>query len=105
MPGVIGAFGYDRPSFCIECGSAYPWTQQAVNEFKALTKLAEGLSEEQRDQLGAAIEDIVADTPRTSGAVARLKLLGPKLGTEVWEAAKRIAIEVGTEAAKKQMGL
>jgi hypothetical protein len=103
--GVIGGDRYRRPSYCAECAAPYPWTQTAIEEFKALTALAEGLSNEQRRQLDAAINDIMADTPRTSGAVARIKLLGPKVGPELWDGLKRIAVEVASEAAKKQLGV
>jgi hypothetical protein len=85
FPGTMSMESYTRPSFCRGCGAAYPWTQRAVQEFKALAELAEELTPEQRLQLGAAIDDIVADTPRTSGAVARMKLLAPRVGNELWQ--------------------
>jgi hypothetical protein len=96
---------YDRPSFCGQCSAPYPWTQSAIDELKSLTELAEGLNENQRSQLSAAIDDLVVDTPRTQGAVAKLKLLTPKLGKEVWEAMRGILVDVASEAAKKGMGL
>ena len=96
---------YPRPSFCGECGTPYPWTRKAVDEFKGLAALVEGLDAEEREQLAATVDDLVADSPRTEGAVVRLKLLVPKLGGEAWGAMKAILINVATEAAKKQMGL
>ncbi len=98
-------FGYGRPSFCRNCGLAYPWTQAALDDFKSLAELAEGLTPEQQKQLGAAIDDIVVDTPKTNGAIARIKLLAPKVAGEVWQAMRQIIVEVGTEAAKKQLGV
>lgn len=108
IPGTLKdtvVLSYDRPSFCGECGASYPWMQSAIDELKSLTELAEGLKEEQRAQLRAAIDDLVVDTPRTKGAVAKVKLLAPKLGKEVWEAMRGILVDVATEAAKKEMGL
>ena len=96
---------YRRPSFCPECGSPYPWTRTAVREFRNLAELADGLTLEQREQLSATIDDIIADTPRTNGAVARIKLLSPKIASEVWQGMRQIIVDVASEAAKKQLGL
>jgi len=103
--GITLSRGYRRPAFCAECGSPYPWTRTAVEEFKKLAELADDLTVEQREQLGAAIDDLVANTPGTNGAVARMKLLTPKVGTELWQAMRQILVDVASEAAKKQLGL
>jgi hypothetical protein len=106
VPGVISiGRHYDRPNFCRECGAPYPWMRSARDEWKSLAELVQGLTNHEREQLAAAVDDLVIDTPRTDGAVARVKLLAPKLGAEVWGAMKAILINVGTEAAKKGLGL
>ena len=101
----IGVAWYGPPRFCRDCSKPYPWTQKRIEEAKKLTALAQKLSPEERDQLASDIDDLVRDTPRTQGAITRLKLLAPKLGEEVWGAMKVILINVATEAAKKGLGL
>lgn len=102
---AIAAAWYVRPSFCRGCGRPYPWTQTAIEEAKKLTALAEKLSQRERDQLASDIDDLVCDTPRTQGAILRLKLLPPKLGTEVWGAMKVILVNVATDVVKKELGI
>ncbi len=108
IPGTLKdtmILSYDRPSFCGECSSPYPWTKAAKEAFEDLANLEESLNVKERAQLTAAFDDLIADTPRTQGAVAKVKLLLGKLGPEVGEGVRRILVDVATEGVKKQMGL
>ena len=103
--GLFSPAWYMAPRFCRDCGKPYPWTQTRIEEAKKLTALAEKLSKEEREQLASDIDDLVCDTPRTQGAILRLKLLVPKLGGDVGGAMKAILINVATEAVKKELGI
>ena len=52
-----------------------------------------------------SIDDLVADTPGTNLAVMRVKRWLVKAGNVVGPSVKQIILDVGTEAAKKMMGL
>jgi hypothetical protein len=96
---------YDRPSFCSNCGAAYPWTLRAMESLNELIDMADKLNAKQRKQLHSAIDDLVRDTPGTQTAVARIKLLAPKLGEEVWDGMKGILVSIATESVKRALGL
>ena len=102
--GALGAT-YEKPSFCGECGEAYPWTSTAVHEINEIAKMVDVLSDEERERMRVAIDDLVKDTPRTERAALTMKTLAPKLGQEAWGAMKAILVPIATEAAKRSMGL
>jgi hypothetical protein len=60
------------------------------------------LTDAEKILLQASIDDLVADTPRTSVALVRFKKLMPKLGRQAAESLKSILVNVVTEAVKKQ---
>lgn len=106
VPGVIDFTSrYKAPSYCGECGAPYPWAETALSELHEIAKMVEGLSDEERERLEGAIDDLVRDSPRTERAALTVKTIAPKLGQEAWGAMKAILVSVATEAAKKGMGL
>jgi hypothetical protein len=63
------------------------------------------LSEADRRELAASIDDLVRDTPRTGLAAQRFKRLASKLAKGTWEPMRAVIVSVATEAAKKSLGL
>ena len=61
---IGGGHNMEAPSFCRECGQAYPWTKTKIDAAKELAQELE-LPEEEQAVLAKSIEDIVSDTPRT----------------------------------------
>jgi len=98
---VIGAKMMDAPRFCHECGRPYPWTASRIEAAKALAAEIEELNDSDRILLQASIDDLVADTPRTTVAVARFKKLATKGGRQAVEGFKAILIDIVSEAVKK----
>ncbi len=67
--------------------------------------MVDGLNDEERQRLEAAIDELVKDSPRTERAALTIKTLAPKIGQEAWGAMRAILVSVATEAAKRGMGL
>jgi hypothetical protein len=103
--GVIGGPAYRPPRFCHKCGSAYPWTQAKKDAARELVDELDELSHEEREALKGSFDDLMSSTPKTEVAVTRTKKLIAKLGPAVGETIKKIVVEIGSEAAKKGMGL
>jgi hypothetical protein len=101
IPGVIYADNYSPPSFCHDCGSAYPWTEAKLQAARDLADELEGLDETEQDKIKRALDDIVRDTPRTELAVTRLKKLLFKARGLAVPAFRDISVNLATEAAKK----
>lgn len=103
VPGVIGFFNYDRPSFCYKCGSPYPWTESALQAARDLAESLDGLDEQEVQELRRSLEDLVRDTPRTKVAETRFKRIMRKVGSDGYEAMRDIIINVVTEAVRKSL--
>ncbi len=92
---------YSRPSFCIECGKPYPWTEAALRAAHELIELADEIEATDKENLATDLPDLVRDTPRTPVAATRFKKIIVKLGGGIASALRDIAVDVASEAAKK----
>ena len=92
------------PAYCHNCGIAYPWTRRAIREVREAAKGAMNLTEDGREELAAAAETVLRQTPGNDRAAARVKELLQKAGSEVYEIAKEVLTRLVTEATLKQMG-
>ena len=101
VDGVIGGSSIDVPAFCHECGRPYPWTQAALQAGRDLTYESIALNENEKALLIKSLHELVADTPQTPLAAARVKRLLAKAGPEIGAALKQVVITVASEAAKK----
>ncbi len=70
---------------------------------RALTDELEGLSDEDRGQLKAAIEQVATEGPTSEVAAARLKRILGKASSAVGQALWKVTVDVAREAAKKIM--
>lgn len=102
--GVIGFDEFDAPSYCGDCGCSYPWTAEKLKAIQEVMSMA-NLTEEDEDDFNKNLVDIVSDTPRTNVAALKIKMIGSKVTSEIWEVAKGIIVEIASETAKKTMGL
>jgi hypothetical protein len=75
-----GLAGYHAPAFCHACGTAFPWTTTRLQAARDLVLEAAKLTEEERQELGRSLDDLVKDTPRTPVAVLRFRRLVLKAG-------------------------
>lgn len=102
---VIGDPSYDRAAYCKHCGSAYPWTQSAIEAATEIIEEEESLDSTQRTNLVASLPDIISETPKTQVAVIRFKKAIMAAGRFTADALRQFAIDFGCELAKKQLGL
>jgi hypothetical protein len=101
VPWVVGAFGYQRPNLCHECGEPYPWTEAKLKVAQRVTDLLEDLSPEERSTLKRSLDDIVRDTPRTAPAATTVKKLVAKVARPAADALKGVLVDVLSEPARK----
>lgn len=94
---------WTRPSFCTECGKAYPWTEAALKAAQELSDELENLSPEERDLLKKSIDDIVRETPQATVAVSRFKRLVAKAGPAAADIYREILLPLLSEAIKKSI--
>lgn len=71
-PGIISLAEYKPPRFCEKCGEPYPWVKYKIEASRELVDLMESLSEFEKNDLKASIEDLIRDSAKTS--VAKIKL-------------------------------
>lgn len=102
---MVGNPKYDRPAYCRNCGSPYPWTLAAINAATEIIEEEEGLDDAQREKLISSIPDFIAETPRTQLAVTRFKKFAQSAGKFTLEALRQFVIDFGCEFARQQLGL
>jgi len=107
IPGAyIGGGGYDAgsfsvPAFCSNCGAPYPWTEKRLEAARELVAELEGLTEDEKAALAKDLDDIIADTPKTTVAATRWKKALLKAGREAGHAFRDILIDMASETAKR----
>ena len=69
---------YRVPAYCHKCGAAYPWTESALSAMDDLIHEDEALSIEDKERLSQSLPDLIAETPRTALAAARVKKMTAK---------------------------
>jgi hypothetical protein len=94
---------YLRPSFCINCGNPYPWTESKLIAAHELANEVGDLNEEDRNILQTSIDDLVKDTPSSNVAAIRFKKIMQKVGPVVATMFREILIDVLSETAKKML--
>lgn len=103
--GIVDCDSIEIPSYCHNCGSPYPWTESKLQALKETVDLMEELSIEEKKEFINSAKDIITDNPRTNLSALKLKKVGAKVGTEIWNVAKEILVQIGTETALKTAGL
>ena len=105
VDGVIAISGRapTAPSFCHECGKAYPWTERKLEAAWELAEELEELSDGEKEKLKQSLNDLVRDTPKTEVAATRVKKMLSKVGKESFAAMKSILLDIATEAVKKSL--
>lgn len=92
------------PSFCYKCGNPYPWTEEKVKALKEALELS-SITDSEKEEFGKNLNDIIADTPRSNVAALKIKMIGSKVGKEVWSVVRDILVDIASETAKKTIGL
>ncbi len=103
VPGVFGFSGFNTPSYCNNCGAAYPWTQRSLEAAGELADELESLTEEEKEALKSSLPDLVKDGPKTVVAESRFRKLMKKAGADAYDGMRSILVDVVSEAVKKSI--
>lgn len=94
---------YHPPAHCHACGKPLPWTERALESAREAAMELEGVSETEREALAGSIEHLMTDTPKTQVAVTRAQRILAKAGHDAYEAFKKVATDIVSEAVRKQL--
>jgi hypothetical protein len=103
--GFYSSSAWEVPSYCHECGAAYPWTDRRAAALAEAIDELEQLPEGDREKLKQSIPDVMKDTPSTQTAAGRFGKTLAKLGTAGANVLGNVLTNVATEVALKAMGL
>lgn len=98
-------YEFELPKYCHECGKPYPWTEEKIKALEETIDLMDELSSQEKSELKTSISEITTDNPRTSLATLKIKKFGSKVGKEIWNTAKEIIVQIGTETVQRSLGL
>jgi len=93
------------PAYCYNCGSPYPWTEDALESTRMVIDEENRLSTDEKENLKKSLPDIISETPRTSLAVLRFKKAMGHVGKFTQDAFSKFAVSTACEAAKIMLGL
>ena len=104
IKGVFGGIpGYIPPSYCHKCGNAFPWIQTALDSAKELLDFDESINNDDKELLLNSMKEISKDTSKTEVNALKIKKIAKRLGSDTYDAFIKIAVDVGTEIAKKTL--
>lgn len=98
---VIGYRNYDKPFYCYECGSPYPWTLKILDSAVELVSLDDELDKPSKELIKNAIPELLIDTPTTPLAAAKYQKGISRAGQIVKDSMRQLLIDVVSETAKK----
>jgi hypothetical protein len=102
VEGVFGFGGvYEPPTFCHNCGTAFPWTERKVAAAVELVEVGADLSPAEVQQFKDDLTELTKDSPKTQVASLRFKKVMAKVGNSVASGVRDIVVDVLSEAAKK----
>lgn len=103
MDGVASFEEFIAPSFCHNCGQAYPWTEIKIKAAKEYAMEIENITETEKQVLTESINELIEDSPRTTLAASRFKKIMTKAGLGVGNAFRDILVDIVSETAKKMI--
>ncbi len=93
------------PSYCRNCGSAFPWRQALIDAAVELANESESRDEAGLETFKQSLSELGKDSPRTELAIVRAKHFISKAGSTVGPALAKMVLELGTDAVKKHFKL
>ncbi|HEX4096622.1 MAG TPA: DUF2321 domain-containing protein, partial [Caulobacteraceae bacterium] len=101
---VIAVANTPTPSYCIQCGTAYPWRAAAIENLQELLREG-GLEADDIAAAERAIPDVIQETPKTESATIKLGRVLQKMGKPAYDVAIQVLSDLASETAKKTLGL
>jgi len=93
----------EHPAYCTNCGSPFPWTEEAINSAKELASILDELTYEEQEELKKSLDDLVNDGPRTVVATTKFKRILSKTTSEISSGFREILVDVVSETVKKSI--
>ncbi|HJH47457.1 MAG TPA: DUF2321 domain-containing protein [Bacteroides fragilis] len=100
---VVGHRDYQKPYYCYNCGSPYPWTQKILDNAVELLSLDDELDSSSKELIKSAIPDLIVDTPTTPIAIAKYRKGIANAGQIIKDSLRQLLIDVISETAKKTL--
>lgn len=94
---------YSPPSFCPECGEAYPWTESRIEGAKELIEVAEELSEKDKELVKDYIDQIAEDTQKADSAAIKFKKKLSDVAGPIRDRLYDYAMDLASETIKKMI--
>ncbi len=90
VPGVAAiGFKYISPSFCPNCGKAYPWTAMKLKAAEAICDMIDTLTDREKQELKESMNNLVHDNPYLLVSAVKFRSLilkaGPVMKAALWE--------------------
>jgi len=92
---------YEPPSFCLSCGSPFPWTTMRQETVLELLKQSGALTDDDLADLPGMLSDTIRDTPRATIGASRLQVMIKKAGPQVGSIIRDLLVNIVSESAKK----
>ncbi len=104
-PGLPNVWDYEVPAYCPNCGKPYPWTKARIDAIAELIREDENMQETAQEALVVSLPDIIAETPKTNLAIARIQKALVAAGKFTAEGIRQFVIDFGCELVKSQLGM
>lgn len=102
-PNVVSFLSYQKPNFCDNCGTPYPWTFRANKAASELIDLEDNIASEEKESFKNSIADLTKDSANSTVAVMKYRKFISKAGKEFAGAMKDILVDVVSESVKKSI--
>lgn len=105
MDNMVNFDEFLAPSYCTNCGKAYPWIEEKLKALDDIIGLMDELSENEKEDFKESARNLTSDNPKTGLSILKIKKFSKKAGQEMWGLAKDLIVQISTEAALKGMGI
>ncbi|PGW31809.1 DUF2321 domain-containing protein [Bacillus thuringiensis] len=100
---TMGPETFPIPSYCKNCGYAYPWTESILTNAVELIALDDNLDSTTKEIIQNAIPDLLIDSPTTPIAVAKYKKYIENASSTVKNGMRSLLVDVLSETVKKSI--
>jgi len=90
-----------RPSYCGECGIAFPWIKIALDSAKEILDIDNKIGSDDKEKLMKSINEITKDTSKTEINAFKIKNIAKILSKDTYSIFMKIVSSIGTELARK----
>jgi hypothetical protein len=102
LRGVMTLYPDPPAAYCYNCGSPYPWTDEALKAVNELIDMS-ALAENEKNDFKQSVAELTKDTPKAKVACEKFKKYSVKVGKALGDGIKEIVTNVAAEAIKKAL--